>query len=496
MVALSEMTNTFWGVTLDGDGKRYTQVVERSFHISMAALETSGKKVNDKAGPYVGVMIQHEKTEFLLCTLQHGCILQQPLDLNFNEGEEVTFFLNGKGVVHLTGYLVEDNLPDDMAYGEEMTSSEEGEEESEDNSSEEGSRQLVKHGVTAMESDDENEDEDEDEASRKAGKRKKKDISNKKIAKKAKIEQPSDSEDDDDDGDDDDDDIDEADLDSDDSNFLDDEAEETSDMDDEDDEDVSEDEEEMIRMSGSFLQTKSKGGKNKQSVKETLKTAGKKQDNDTSGNQKQTPGAAQEGKLKPGGQKQTPGAQKKELESKATPMTSDQDRSDTSTEKKKKKKKKKKNQPGSEQATPVNNQSQSKTSTLATGLKQTPGGTTPGSNQKPRGQKRVLEGGVICEELKEGHGPTAVPGKMVQVYYTGKLENGKIFDSATGGKPFKFKLGKNEVIKGWDIGLKGMKVGGKRKLIVPAKMAYGKEKVGNIPPNSTLVFDVELKAVS
>ena len=126
---------------------------------------------------------------------------------------------------------------------------------------------------------------------------------------------------------------------------------------------------------------------------------------------------------------------------------------------------------------------------------QTPGkgdGSTPGGKKV----KKVLEGNVVMEEMKDGHGPEAKPGRTVGVYYSGKLQNGKQFDSTMQGKPFKFKLGKSEVIKGWDIGVKGMKVGGKRKLTIPAKMAYGSQNIPGIPPNSTLVFDVELKTIN
>jgi FK506-binding nuclear protein len=76
-------------------------------------------------------------------------------------------------------------------------------------------------------------------------------------------------------------------------------------------------------------------------------------------------------------------------------------------------------------------------------------------------------------------------------------QNGKQFDSCTSGKPFKFRLGGGEVIRGWDIGFENMRVGGKRQIIVPPNMGYGNKRMGNdIPANSTLVFDVELKAVS
>ena len=84
------------------------------------------------------------------------------------------------------------------------------------------------------------------------------------------------------------------------------------------------------------------------------------------------------------------------------------------------------------------------------------------------------------------------------MYYEGKLQkSGKTFDKNTGGKPFKFRLGAGEVIKGWDIGLDGIKVGGKRRLTIPAAMAYGSQGAGSdIPPNANLVFDVECKGVN
>lgn len=91
----------------------------------------------------------------------------------------------------------------------------------------------------------------------------------------------------------------------------------------------------------------------------------------------------------------------------------------------------------------------------------------------PKQQKqRTLEGGVIVEDLKVGTGEIAKPGRMVQVYYEGRLKsNNKVFDSARVGPGFKFRLGRQEVIKAWDVGVAGMKVGGKRKVICPPNMA-------------------------
>ena len=97
------------------------------------------------------------------------------------------------------------------------------------------------------------------------------------------------------------------------------------------------------------------------------------------------------------------------------------------------------------------------------------------------------------EELQQGTGDEAVTGKTVSVHYTGKLTDGKQFDSSVGRSPFSFKLGAGQVIKGWDQGVVGMKVGGKRKLTIPASLGYGDRGFpGAIPPGATLVFEVEV----
>lgn len=100
--------------------------------------------------------------------------------------------------------------------------------------------------------------------------------------------------------------------------------------------------------------------------------------------------------------------------------------------------------------------------------------------------------------LKDGDGAVAKAGQTVSVHYTGWLTNGTKFDSSVDrGTPIQFLLGAGKVIKGWDEGVAGMKVGEKRKLIIPSNLAYGDQNVGGglIPPNSTLVFDVELVGV-
>lgn len=102
--------------------------------------------------------------------------------------------------------------------------------------------------------------------------------------------------------------------------------------------------------------------------------------------------------------------------------------------------------------------------------------------------------GVQIDELAAGAGPAAARGQKVSVHYTGWLTDGKKFDSSHDrGQPFRFTLGAGEVILGWDDGVLGMQVGGKRRLTVPPALGYGRRGIrGVIPPNATLVFEVEL----
>ncbi|XP_017766014.1 PREDICTED: 46 kDa FK506-binding nuclear protein-like [Eufriesea mexicana] len=350
----------FWGLILEPN-KRYTQTVEKSFHVSMASLnlQTSDDNV-------VQVMLYYEDSSYLLCNLKKSSTWQVPLDLNFQEGTTIAFICHGHGQVHLTGYLIPEDLDLD-----------ELEEEEDD----EESPQLVD----------------------KQSKRKAIDsLKNEKNVKRPKQEIEPESSDED------------IELDG---------------MNEDNDSDDSEEEEE------SLLNEDSEEG-----------VEGEEDDEEDEEEEK---------KIK---------LQQKDKKNKQQKKKEDKKKLVNGKEVKQKKSK------GEHQQNEVNIQNDQK--------------------------KRIVEGGVQIEEIKVGNGPFAKSGKFVSVYYVGRLKNGKKFDSTTQGDGFKFRLGREEVIKGWDIGIVGMKVGGKRRIIIPPAMAYGaKGSPPVIPGNSTLVFEVELRNV-
>lgn len=112
------------------------------------------------------------------------------------------------------------------------------------------------------------------------------------------------------------------------------------------------------------------------------------------------------------------------------------------------------------------------------------------------GETKTLDGGVTYETLKEGTGDEVKSGRVAVVHYVGTLADGTEFDSSRKrGAPAEFTLGSGGLIKGWERGIPGMKVGEVRKLVIPPDMAYGAQRKGDIPPNSTLTFEVELMGV-
>jgi FKBP-type peptidyl-prolyl cis-trans isomerase len=140
---------------------------------------------------------------------------------------------------------------------------------------------------------------------------------------------------------------------------------------------------------------------------------------------------------------------------------------------------------------------------LMTGIAQGQGATTKtvASTAAPAhvtGPGVKTDDGLQYWDTRVGNGQTAKEGSHVRVHYTGWLTNGKKFDSSVdAGKPFDFTIGNGEVIKGWEEGVTGMRVGGKRQLRIPPALAYGADGTpgGPIPPNATLIFDIQLLGV-
>ncbi len=112
-------------------------------------------------------------------------------------------------------------------------------------------------------------------------------------------------------------------------------------------------------------------------------------------------------------------------------------------------------------------------------------------------EEQIMSNGLVIEDIKVGEGKEVEKYNIVTVNYTGLLEDGTKFDSSLnpGRTPFRFTVGAKQVIKGWDEGLIGMKVGGKRKLTIPPELGYGSQDNGPIPANSTLIFEIDLLGI-
>merc|ERR1719445_1068904 len=441
-------------------------------------------------------MIECENNEEFIIANLSSSVFNETLDLAFNEGEKICFKVDGPGTVHLTGNLLdEDNMPP-TGEGFDMLGGSDSEMESEEEEAGDRIKEVVE---------------------KPAGKRKKVEEvkSQEVVAKKAKVDPAAveDSEESEDSDDDDDESGEEGTTDADttaNATTGDDEEDdsEDSDSEDSDDEDDSEDGED------SKEEVKAKEVKPNQANKEAKKTekeASEEEDDDSDDSddeeeEKEKPKAASPVKEA----KEAPGAEPKQIKKKdgkakevaaATPKAkskaedvaaktpvadSKTAKADIQTPKADVKTKADAKTPKADAKTP-------KADAKTPKDKAAKDASTPGKTPK-----RTVKGGVQVEDLKEGSGPEVKAGNLVGMHYEGKLSsNNKQFDACQApSKPLKFKVGTGQVIKGWDVGLMGMKVGGKRKLTIPAAMAYGKE--GNppdIPPNSTLVFEVECKFV-
>ncbi|GIX83127.1 FK506-binding protein 4 [Caerostris darwini] len=582
---LSANKCSFWGICCES-GKKYSQIVERRFHISMAALDPAGTL----SSHFVSLLVERGGSEYLLCSLHKESQLQVNLDLFFDVGEEVSFSLRGQGTVHLSGYYIHDlndktnlknaNDNQNIKQNQFTVSStknnlsktiqssgvkinaqmKEGRKGKGQQKGAEALMNLSQMRLTVQnndDSDDEDDSDSDDEDSEdediemfkelwKKGNQKKlkadasTPLQNKKVTfndsktpetntnKKNKAKDELESS------------IGRTPMpkkpitssenkknlneskkgiqlfkaaESDES-----ESEESSDDDevqvlpnlskkrprtaDEEDSDDDSDDMEIFR------ELAKKGVQKK--LKADISTPSKEKKVNASS----TPANATNQKIKAKDDLdssigRTPMPKKivsitklpKDVEDEiVSESDSDEDMDisvgntlesgkNVSTESsisKKKKKKKKKN--AQKEVNAIANE----TSNI---LKKDSPIKANGDLSKMQFNKNV--GGVAYDDIRIGNGPVAKRGRLVHVSYTGKLENNTVFDSVKPGeRPFSFKLGVGQVVTGWDLAIEGMKVGGKRKFKVPPHLGYKNARVGDIPPNSTLYFEVELKAVS
>jgi len=441
---MEEASGLFWGIVLKPE-KRYETVVEEDFRVTKACVDHTTLE----SGKIASVVLEKGSEEFILCNLVNPTQLDNSLDLNFATGEKICFRTEGGATVHLTGHLAPDDGPDEMdgmMDGSSMfESGSEGEEEEEEasDSDEAEAPKLVPAQTNGKRKLENGDGEKPSKKAKKAEIKQAEDLRNKlNKGKKKAEEKDEDSEEDDDE---------EMDSKMDDLEDEEESGEEEEGEEEEDSEDDGEDEsEEAATPEVKKEETPKKEKKNK-----------KKKDK-------------QEGEAKKDVKKEPETPAKNEAEK------------PQETPKSKKKKDKKNKEANGEAKTPA------KQANGDAGKKD----SSPTKTPKP--QKKTLKGGIVSEDIRVGNGPEAKAGKHVGMYYKGTLtKSGKQFDQCLQGKPFKFKLGKGEVIKGWDIGVEGMKVGGKRKLTIPASMGYGAQGAGaDIPPNASLTFEVECKMVN
>ncbi|XP_011333273.2 46 kDa FK506-binding nuclear protein [Ooceraea biroi] len=435
----------FWALILEPH-KRYSQCVKNAFHVSMASLDLAMSGDSP-----VQVMVNYNNKNFLLCTLNKSSTWQVPLDLNFEKETSVTFLCNGRGHVHLTGYM----LPHD-----DWTDSEASEVE---------------------------EEQDIDTNVEKHSKRKAEELKETKNTKKAKqtekmFNNKSNNQDMDDSMDEDD-----TLEDSQDENLyhyfkesLNSDEDEDESKDDEDDDDENEDEDES------------------EDEEEDDEDEDESEDED-----EDTDEDVQQGQKQKHKQKIVQKSVKNHLEAtKSQQSATNQKKNQQQNQKQNQQQNQKKNQqPNQKQNQQQNQQKKQDKQKLVNGKDEVAKQEQSKKQKKAQNEvkKRTIEGGVQVEDVKLGSGIPARHGKMVSVYYVGRCKIGKDdkkIDACMQGSGFKFRLGKGDVIKGWDIGIVGMKVGGKRRLVIPPNMAYGaKGSPPTIPSNSTLTFDIELKNV-
>ncbi|CAM2714327.1 unnamed protein product [Rotaria socialis] len=393
-----------FGLTI-GPNKVSEVVTDHPFRLTMAALEIDDASSEGRDTASSGITRVTLKsstadkgppTDLILCNLHYPSCLQQPLDIEFYDGQTLTFGVKGPHKIHLTGYVLQPE-PQEICHESHLPV---------------GTSQDFFEAEADSTSDDEDDEDDDDD-------------------------------------DDDDDDSDDSD------NPEDFHLTHRHRLNDDEDQDLQGDYED------GYLEGE-----------DDISSGTSSSSDSDSDDEEKVAAATKKGKKRPHAEANGH-SKKKEPESK-----------------KLKKSKKNKEEP-TPSTTTANKESKKGKKTEAT--------ATTSSNDKQASSTNVDEkksNSLEINDIRVGNGPEAKFGKNVAVFYTGRLKsNNKVFDSCTKGKPFRFRLGAGEVIRGWDQGVKGMHVGGKRRLTIPPSLAYGSQKLPDIPANSTLVFDIELKNV-
>lgn len=435
----------FWGVTISTN-KSYREIVKIPFHVSMASLALQSEKESMKDKKYVSLMLRYNRKEFVLCTLEYGKVMYAPLDLVFDKGEQVEFFIMGHGNIHLSGFKIleyDENTSGDYTVDsecyessstEELTSESEEIESSTDLNSDDSPKQmrenraLTKCRKLVLKSD-----------CLKEEKKKEKIMKNKIPAKKGKLYSSYSG------------------LDSNESELN----------------------HKEIKMESS--KKKCVNGKRKSSSEVNL--------NNISEN-----GIIGENLVS---KMKSPVSSEKERLSKSN-VVEEKGSSVISASSEIKSPKSTQSMKNTKRKSIAAIKQLSCTPTIKKNRKSA-GNATNLLDNLPQGSKEMglkMQNGVEIKDMKVGNGPAARKGKLVHLCYVGYLDNGEEFSSMR-NRPFSFRLGNaDDVVKGLSSGIEGMKVGGKRKIIIPPSEGFGNKTVGSVPPNSTVTYEVELKAVS
>ncbi|GFT04243.1 46 kDa FK506-binding nuclear protein [Nephila pilipes] len=539
----SAYRSSFWGVCCES-GKKYSQVVKQKFHISMAALDASVVPTSQ----CVSLMVERGGSEYLLCNLKPDSLLQVNLNLYFDKGEKIAFFLKGHGTVHLSGYLIygennslEDsggikkseqnqvtvsftknknktgNVKENELYGakeskkaktasptKKLTFSPEEkidnflkndagmfedvlEEESDEGKNVESPKSMSKpekNSKVTMK-DEESSDEEEEDSSED-------DFADIKALQRVAQKRPHASNEKDEDSDEEDDD----------------EEESSSSIEMVKKNPVKDVQNKKLKMNSSTpIQAKKGNQSTNKTSTEVIDLDDSSKPDDMNSSIGRTPMPKKQASSIAKNLMNESKIGEKVSKDQESDSDSDDDDEDMDTSTNKIPNKNLSNLSASTESPRARKRARQKAKKLAaaneskianeSNLSVSNQSCTENEDLSKAQFSKKLPGGIGYEDIRVGNGPIAKKGRLVHVYYTGKLENNKIFDSCSAGKkPFRFKLGVGEVIKGWDLGVEGMKVGGKRRLRIPPEMGYKSQRAGPIPPNSTLYFTVELKAVS